>query len=125
MLRILHLDYDENEIARLRAYMAERLKVEIDYVGAADGERFHTAIANGPYDLILGSSNLPDISATTLLQLARTHCPDAAFVLLSDNLSSTEVLNGVRLGADDVVGRRDLHRLLPIVRRAASHRGRH
>lgn len=118
MLRILYLENDPDDVEQLRRLLVEEMR-QFDYVPVADADRYRRAVPQGPYDLILCDCDVPDISATTALQLARKHSPHAPFVFLSRRISPGEVLNGVRLGADDVIAKSDLQRLLQIVRRTS------
>lgn len=116
MLRILHFDHNRQDVDRLKRFVASHV-AEYDYVEAEDPDNYRRAVAAGPYDLILGNSNIPGISAATMLQLARTHCPSAPFVFVTEHISTADVLTSVRLGADDVIPTSDLRRLLTLVRR--------
>lgn len=120
-MRILHFDNNPDDVDRLKRFIEAHVP-ECDYVEAETQDKYQNAVAAGPYDLILGNSNIPGISAATMLQLARRHCPDAPFVFLSERASSADVLNGVRLGADDVIPSDDLCRLLRLMRHVPKRR---
>jgi len=122
-MRILHFDDNPDDVDRLRQFVATHV-AEYDYVEAHDPDRYRNIVAAGPYDLIVGNGNMPGISAATMLQLARTHCPDTPFVFMSADVQPVDVLNGVRLGADDVIPSNDLRRLLRLMRHVPTRRSR-
>lgn len=120
-MRILHFDNNPDDVDRLKRFVAAHVS-ECDYVKAEDPDCYRYAVAAGPYDLIVGNSNMPGISAATMLQLARTHCPDTPFVFLTARVQPVDVLTGVRLGADDVIPSGDLPRLLRLMRHTPTRR---
>lgn len=120
-MRILHFGNNPEDAERLKRFM-EAHEARVDYVQAGDPDQYRRAVTAGPYDLILSNSNIPGISATTMLQLARKHCPETPFVFLSAQVSTADVLDGVRLGADDVVPSGNLRRLLRLMRHVPRRR---
>jgi signal transduction histidine kinase len=81
-------------------------------------EAFLQAIQSDSPDLILGDYSLPQFDGLTALKLARQHCPDVPFIVLSGAMGEIAAVEVLKAGATDYVLKDQLERLGPAVRRA-------
>jgi signal transduction histidine kinase len=72
----------------------------------------------GCVDLILADYTLPHFDGATALRLARAHCPDAPFIIVSGAMGEIAAVEILKAGATDYVLKDHLERLAPAVRRA-------
>lgn len=116
-LRILHLEDDPNDAALVRSTLeAEGIHCEIACV--LSREAFLAGLAEGGVDLILSDFSVPAFDGFSALEIARVHCPDVPFILVSGTLGEELAIDSLQRGATDYVLKQRLSRLVPAVHRA-------
>ncbi|HYV31284.1 MAG TPA: ATP-binding protein, partial [Candidatus Binatia bacterium] len=116
-LRVLHLEDSPCDAELVRTRLAEE-GFACDLVLAQNRAEFESAIAQGPFDLILSDFALPDLDGLTALSLAQEKQPRVPFILLSGTLGEEQAVESLKGGATDYVLKHRLNRLVPAVRRA-------
>ena len=84
-LRVLHLEDSPCDAELVRTRLEEE-GFDCDLVLAQNRAAFESAIAQGPFDLIISDFALPDLDGLTALSLAREKQPRVPFILLSGTL---------------------------------------
>src|SRR5258706_13806406 len=80
-LRVLHLEDNLCDADLVRTRLAEE-GFGCDLVLAQNRAAFESALAQGPFDLILSDFVLPDLDGLTALNLGREKQPRVPFILL-------------------------------------------
>lgn len=72
---------------------------------ASEGHQAHNAIQNGSWDLVIGSSDLPQMDGFLLLRSMRTarDLGEIPFLMVVDSIESQDEIKAFQLGADEVV----------------------
>lgn len=116
-LRILHLDIDADASESIRRLLADgESGIKIDRVERM--AEFQPAVASHDYDLILSAWTLPETDGMQALQTTLNYPPSAPFILVVDSINPEQAVDVIKAGADDIVLKSDLSRLLPSIERA-------
>ncbi len=70
---------------------------------AGDGERGLSLALAGRYDLVLLDVMLPKLDGFSVCEALRSELPDQPVVMLTARVSDDDIVQGLRLGADDYV----------------------
>ncbi|MCS7091695.1 MAG: PAS domain S-box protein [Verrucomicrobiota bacterium] len=116
-LRILHLEDDLEYAAFVAAWLKEA-GWDAQVTAVSDLQAFQRAINTGGFDLILSDYHLPNCTALDALALAREHCPEIPFVLISGTVGEDAAIESLRHGATDYVLKQWTDRLIPTLQRA-------
>jgi len=85
-------------------------------------ENLNKILADQDWDLVIAHDNCASISPAILVRSLRKYECDTAVILLTDEISSTSIVNGMKLGACDVAKLDDDQHLLLIVSRELENR---
>jgi len=84
------------------ATLAERLRMRgIKTESVASGMEALSALTNHTFDLMVLDVKMPGMGGLDLLRLVRTQYPDLPVILLSGHGSTSDGMEGMRLGARD------------------------
>jgi PAS domain S-box-containing protein len=119
--RILILE-DESNDAELIQIELQRGNVHFVSRLVDSQQTFTEALKEFSPTLILSDFRLPDFDAFKALELARQHCPETPFIVVSGVLGEEIAVETVQGGATDYVLKDRMFRLVPAVRRALKER---
>jgi two-component system cell cycle sensor histidine kinase/response regulator CckA len=80
-------------------------------------EAFESALAKPGWDAVISDFSLPRFSAPAALEIAKRNGADLPFVILSGVVGETEAVSAMKAGAHDYIGKSNLARLVPAIRR--------
>ncbi len=80
-------------------------------------EAFESALAKPGWDAVISDYSLPRFSAPAALEIAKRSGADLPFVILSGVVGETEAVSAMKAGAHDYIGKGNLARLVPAIRR--------
>ena len=118
-MRILLLE-DSDFDAELVAEHLRKLEPQPLISRAISDADFLTALAGGPYDIILADYSLPGFDGVAALELASEHAPGTPFIFVSGVLGEEIAIDSLRNGATDYVLKQRLIRLPAAVSRAVA-----
>ena len=117
MLQILHLEDNLLDAELVEAHLLESgWQFEIERVETQS--EFTAAVAKHCYGLILADYSLPSFDGVRALSIAREHCPEVPFIIISGALGEELAIETLKTGATDFVLKHRLDRLAPAVARA-------
>lgn len=118
-LRILLIESDERDAERVaEALRANGHGAEIQQVDSESA--FAEALGTSSPDVVI-SGTVAGLSSRHALHMSREHHPEVPVVLISETLDRT-VLESLRAGAADFIGKQELHRLSSAVDTALAQR---
>jgi len=117
VIRVLHLEDDDNDAALIVAVM-QRAGLECEAHRVDTREDYAAALELGGFDLILADHYLPSFDGLAALDMARARRPDVPFLFVSGFIGEEVALDSLKNGATDYVFKHNLARLVPAVRRA-------
>lgn len=94
-----------------------RLKYKIVFKQVSTAIELKEQLKLHPWNLIISNYNLPRLSAREALEISRKHSIDLPFILVSDHIGEEGVADMMKAGAEDVVMKSRLERLIPAVKR--------
>ena len=115
-LRILVAENSETDVERLRRQL-NRGGFEGDLLVVDTLAALRQALARETFDLVICDYHLPGCSGTEALEVLQRSGRDVPFVVISGRLTQERAVQLMRAGANDVVMKDDLGRLIPIVAR--------
>ena len=115
-LRVLLVEdsADDAEIVR-RLLSRDGLSPLLERVQNAD--EMSAALEASGWDVVLADDHLPSFSSAAALSLVRARGTDVPFLIVSGAIGRDAAVRALRAGADDVVSKSDLARLVPALRR--------
>jgi signal transduction histidine kinase/CheY-like chemotaxis protein len=120
-LRVLHLE-DSSDDAELTQRFVQSHFGPCDWVLARNAQEFVSALEREPIDLIISDSRVPGFAPREALELVKTQAPRLPFIYLSGAINPSEAAKGIDAGADDVISKQELWRLLPALKRAEARK---
>lgn len=115
-LAILHLE--DNAID---AHLIQQLLVKegwnFEALVVKTRSEFISAIEKGGIDLILSEHDVPEFSGYSAFEISRERYPKVPFIFVVANINQDKVAEYLRAGVEDYISKKELWRLLPIVRR--------
>src|SRR5690606_7633284 len=84
-LRILHLEDNATDGELVRALLEEE-GIACSILRVETRDEFDTALRRERFDLIISDFTLPSFDGLSALALARTECPDTAFIFVSGTI---------------------------------------
>ncbi len=121
-MRILHLEDDPADAELVRHTLAAE-DFDAELVSVSSRAAYEAALAGGGFDLILSDYSLPGFEGPAALALARAHCPQVPFIIVSGALDEDTMISLVRGGATDYVLKSRLRRLAPAIHQALRESG--
>jgi PAS domain S-box-containing protein len=116
LLRVLILEGSPDDAARLVQHLIDAgLALEHQHVDTA--ERMREALGQGPWDVILCDTSMPELGMAEAQQIARDAGADCAFVAVSAELSEEARAAALQAGAHACVFKGSLAGLVPVVER--------
>jgi len=118
-LHILHLE-DEPDFSELVSAMFEQdhLDAEIKCVG--DRATYEQILQTETFDVIISDFHLPKFTGLEALVLAKKHCPQTPFILVSGTIGEQAAIESLKAGATDYILKQQPERLASAVRRAVA-----
>ena len=115
-LRVLLVEdsADDAEIVR-RLLSRDGLSPLMERVQNAD--EMSAALEASGWDVVLADDHLPSFSSAAALSLVRARGTDVPVLIVSGAIGRDAAVRALRAGADDVVSKSDLARLVPALRR--------
>jgi CheY-like chemotaxis protein len=98
------------------ALQHDGLKFRFQRVDTREGFLFE--LRQHPPDVILSDHGLPQFSGFSALALAREHCPSTPFIFVTDAHTPDVEIEKLAPDVTDVIPKRDLSKLAPVIRRA-------
>ncbi|HKO87143.1 MAG TPA: ATP-binding protein [Burkholderiales bacterium] len=122
LLRVLHLEDDADDALQVRRFIHAQFG-ECEWLVAKHAQDFRRALDKEPLDLILSDSNVAGFASREALRLVRSHSTARLpFIFLTGTVKEAEAMQGVQEGADDVVSKNELWRLVPAFKRTAARK---
>ena len=116
-LDILHLEDSPIDAEVIHAVLInDGIECNIVVVDSRNG--FISAIESKNFDLILADYTLPGFDGLMALQIAGEICPCTPFIIISGIIGEELAVEALKSGATDYVLKRNLSRLVPVVKRA-------
>ena len=115
-LRVLLVE-DSPDDALLIAQHLRKGGFEVVVRRVDDSASLAQALAESQWDVILCDHNLPGFNSTHALGLAKTHCPDTPFIIVSGSIGEDVAVEAMKAGAQDYLMKSNLTRLVPAVER--------
>ena len=115
-LRVLAVEDSATDM-KLLVHSLRDLGRSIEFERVEDEPAMRTALAAGPWDLIVSDWSLPRFSGLGALAVAREIDPDLPFILVSGTVGEGMAVEAMRAGANDYVLKDKLARLVPAVER--------
>ncbi|MCZ6776684.1 MAG: PAS domain S-box protein [Ignavibacteria bacterium] len=116
-LRVLYLEDDPTYAGFVQTTLeAEGFSCDIDLVD--NREDFVASLEDGGYDIILADFVLPSIDGFSALSIAQEKWPDIPFIIVSAYIGEENAIECLKAGATDYVGKQQLSKLGPAIRRA-------
>jgi PAS domain S-box-containing protein len=116
-LQILHLEDNATDGELVRALLEEE-GIACSILRVETREAFDVALRRGRFDLIISDFTLPSFDGLSALALARTECPDTAFIFVSGTIGEELAVDSLKEGAVDYILKDRISRLPAAVRRA-------
>jgi two-component system, cell cycle sensor histidine kinase and response regulator CckA len=116
-LRILHLEDDPDYSALVKSLLKDE-GIDAEMVQVSSRDEFESALVNGNFDVLIADYTLPEYNGLKALEVARRHCPQTPFLLVSGTIAEHAAIESLKLGATDYVLKHWPERLVPAVRRA-------
>ena len=116
LLRVLIIE-DAPDDARLIALELERGGYQVQFQRVDSAETLHEALDATPWDLIISDYQIPGFSGMQALQIVREKGVDKPFLMLSGKVGEEAAAAAVRAGADDFLLKKNLSRLVSVVKR--------
>jgi len=116
-LRILHLEDDPDDAVLVQSTLKAG-GIACATTRVYNHNDFVVALERGGIDMILSDFSLPAFDGFSSLEIARTHCPNIPFILVSGTLGEELAIDSLKRGATDYVLKERLSRLVPAVHRA-------
>jgi len=115
-LRVLLIEDTEQDAMLLERTLRRKWKaLDLRRIETADAMR--AALETGTWDVVLSDFNLPGFGAPEALAIQEEVAPDLPFVVVSGLIATEDAVEIMRSGADDIVRKEDLARLVPTVER--------
>jgi signal transduction histidine kinase len=95
----------------------EKLNYQIVYQRVSSAAELVEHLKVCSWNLVLSNYNIPSFSALEAIHLVKAHCPDLPFILVSDKIGEECVADMMKAGAEDVVMKSRMARLIPAVKR--------
>ncbi len=116
-IRVLHLEDSARDAAIIRDTL-ESGGPACDVVHVDSRARFESALAGGPFDVIICDFNLPDFRGMAALRLVKDRRPETPVIMVSGAIDPAEAVECLKQGATDYVLKQRLERLPSAVNRA-------
>jgi PAS domain S-box-containing protein len=115
-LRVLIVEDSEMDVEfLLRTLRKGGYNVTYEVVETADAMREN--LQNQTWDLITSDHSMPRFNAPGALALAKEHCPEIPFIIVSGEIDLNLAVSLMRSGAKDYIQKHDIARLPPAVER--------
>jgi signal transduction histidine kinase len=115
-LRILSVE-DSAASGELILQELERHKYRIVFKQVSTAFELKEQLKNHSWNLVISNYNLPQLSAMKALEITKKYSQDLPFILVSDHIGEEGVVDLMKAGAEDVVMKSRLERLIPAVNR--------
>src|SRR5438128_157108 len=115
-LRLLLIE-DSQEDADLILRELARGGYEPDCHRVETNAAIATALENESWDVIISDFFVPHVAVVETLALVKRRGLDAPFVVVSSKMSDEDAVSIMRAGADDIIGKDKLWRLVPALER--------
>ncbi len=122
-MRVLIVEDSEDE-AGLLARGLKRTASDVAWKRVDCADSMRTALREDDWDLVISDDGLPRLSSAAAYALIADCGKDIPFIIYSGHFDEAAALAAMAQGVHDFVEKRNLHRLLPVVRRelkAAAH----
>jgi two-component system cell cycle sensor histidine kinase/response regulator CckA len=116
-LRILHLEDNPADAELIHAAL-ELEGVAIDARRVETREEFVSALAEGPYDIVLSDYALPSFDGIAAARELRRRDADLPMIVISGTLGEERAVEALKAGATDFLVKQHLNRVAPAVARA-------
>ena len=116
-IRVLHLEDSLRDAELIRGTL-ESGGPAYDVVHVDSRARFESALAGGPFDVIICDFNLPDLDGLTALRLVKDKLSETPVIIVSGAIDPAEAVECLKEGATDYLLKQRLERLPSAVNRA-------
>lgn len=116
LLRILLLDDSEDDAERLLAAVRHG-GFDPTFKRVSSPEALRAEIEGNSWDLVMVDHSLPGFNAVDAAEVVRSLAPTLPLVALADSIEEESAVAVMNAGATDYILRRNLARLVPIIRR--------
>ena len=115
-LRVLMIDDSEDDV-QLTIRELIRGKYDPFYERVENAEAMKKALLDKEWDIILCDYNMPDFNAISAITLLKKEDIDTPVIMISATASTEEIIECIRLGAQDYFMKGNLSRLCPAIDR--------
>jgi PAS domain S-box-containing protein len=123
-LHILHLE-DEPDFSELVSAMFEQDHLDAVIKCVGDRASYQQQLETGTFDVIISDYHLPKFTGLEALVLAKKHCPQTPFILVSGTIGEQAAIESLKAGATDYILKQQPERLASAVRRAVKEAEKH
>jgi phosphoserine phosphatase RsbU/P len=115
-LRVLIVEDNEMDVEFLLRTLRKG-GYDIAYQVVETPEAMRDILRNQAWDLITSDHSMPRFNAPSALALAKEHCPEVPFIIVSGEIDLNLAVSLMRSGAKDYIQKHEIARLLPAVER--------
>ncbi len=115
-LRVLIVEDSEDDMHLILREL-RRGQYEVAYERVEKPPAMQSALAQGPWDLILCDFTLPSFGASAALKILKESGTDIPFIVISGTIEEESAVEMLKAGAHDFIVKRKLARLLPAIER--------
>lgn len=115
-LRVLIVEDNEMDVEFLLRTLRKG-GYDIAYQVVETAEAMRENLRNQTWDLITSDHSMPRFNAPSALALAKEHCPEVPFIIVSGEIDLNLAVSLMRSGAKDYIQKHEIARLLPAVER--------
>lgn len=116
LLRVLNPEDSEEDSLRL---VSELLSggYELDYKRIDTPEAMREALTQKEWDIVISDFSMPQFSGLDALEILKKSGLDLPFIIVSGAIGEEKAINALKAGAHDFIGKDNLTRLLPAIKR--------
>jgi phosphoserine phosphatase RsbU/P len=108
---------DSEEDALLLIHELEQSGYDVRHVRVQTDADLQSALAAGPWDIVLSDHNMPQFNSTAALARVKERQQDLPFIIVSGSIGEEMAVSAMRGGASDYILKDNLRRLAPAIER--------
>ncbi len=116
-IKILYFEDNEIDVELVTAALKSG-RLNYQMVQVSEKEKFHSALKNEIFNVILCDYALPGYNGMEALKYVQANHPDIPFIIVSGTLGESSAIETMKSGATDYVLKQNLSRLVPAIERA-------
>ena len=117
VLKILTVENSADDADQIRDTLTQSgLQLNFSWINTA--QELRKALRTSVWDIVLSNTNVPQLKADEILQLLMDYGHDVPLIVVSEQEDEEAAITLMEKGACDYVAKKNLKRLVPIVRRS-------